>query len=111
MDSVLTHFIEPEDHDFAMLRYRDVFFIIDCPDGVLELQPHCGGLQGNTFMVFMRLSAFAPLIAKWQTSQCSFDSFSRFGICRSPVGNATDGSLTVYADDVAKVFLLQDAGQ
>ena len=25
MDSVLTHFIEPEDHDLAMLRYRDVF--------------------------------------------------------------------------------------
>ena len=35
----------------------------------------------------------------------------RFGICRNPAGNATDGSLTVYADDVAKVVLLQDAGQ
>jgi len=34
MDSVLTHFIEPEDYDLAMLRYRDVFFTIDCPDGV-----------------------------------------------------------------------------
>ena len=40
-----------------------------------------------------------------------FGFVSRFSICRSPAGNATDGSLTVYADDVAKVFLLQDAGQ
>ena len=62
-------------------------------------------------MVFMWLSAFAPFIAKLQTSQCSFGCFSRFSICRNPAGNATDGSLTVYADDVAKVFLLQDAGQ
>ena len=75
MDSVLTHFIEPEDHDLAMLRYREFLFTVDCPDGVLELQPHCGGLQGDTFMVFMWLSAFAPLIAKWQTSQCSLDCF------------------------------------
>ena len=62
-------------------------------------------------MVFMWLSAFAPLIAKRKTSQCSFGCFARFCICRSPAGNATDGSLTVYADYVAKVVLLQDAGQ
>ena len=94
-----------------MLRYRKVFFTIDCPDGVLELQPPCGGLRGDTLMVFMWLSAFAPLIAKWQTSQCSFDCFSRFSICSSLAGNATDGSLTVYADDVAKYFHWQDAGR
>ena len=46
---------------------------LDGPDAVLERQPECGGLQGDTFMVFMWLSAFAPLIAKWQTSQCSDD--------------------------------------
>ena len=73
MDSVLTHYIEPEDHDLAMLRYSFVYNRL--PRCVLELQPHCGGIQGDTFMVFLCLSAFVPLTAKWQTSQCSFDCF------------------------------------
>ena len=104
MDSMLTHFIAPEDHGLAMLRCREVLVTIDCPDGVVEPQPLCGGLQGDTLMLFMWLSAFASSIAEWQTSQCSCDCLSLFSISRSPTRHATEGSLTVYADYAAKAF-------
>ena len=62
-------------------------------------------------MVYAWLSAFAPLVANWQSSQVTFDPFYRMSICRSPKGTSSDGSLTVYADDLAKVILLQGPGQ
>ena len=62
-------------------------------------------------MLFMWLSAVASSIAEWQTSQCSCDCLSLFSISRSPTRNAAEGSLTVYADDVGKIFILRDAGQ
>ena len=90
LDAVMSHFIEPEDFDLAQLRYRDTFFVIDCPDGQLELQNKCGGLQGDVYMVYAWLSAFAPLVANWQSSQVTFDPFYRTSICRSPKGTSSD---------------------
>ena len=104
MDSMLTNCIATEDHGLAMLRYREVLVTIDCPDVVLEPQPQFGGLQGDTLMLFMWLSAFASSIAEWQTSQCSCDCLSLFSICRSLTSNALEGSLTVYTDYATKAF-------
>ena len=60
----------------------------------------------------MWLSAFAPAVADWQSSHACYDLFfSKSCICKSPAGTATDESLTVYADDLAKVLLLQNPGQ
>ena len=111
MDSALLHFIEPEDFDLPILRYRDMFFIVEGPDGVLELRPTFSGLQGVVFLVVMWLSAFAPVVADLQSSQVCYDPSSKSCICKSPAGTATGGSLTVYADDLAKVFLLQGPWQ
>ena len=106
MDETLPHFILEEDRDLAQLRYRDVFYFVECPDGCLQLKPHCGGLQGDTFMVYMWLSGFAPLVASWQMDQIGNDCFSKLCIAKSPMGVATDTSLAVCADDLSKVLVL-----
>ena len=62
-------------------------------------------------MVFMWLSAFAPLIAKWQTSQCSFDCF--LGLAFAGVLLAMQQMGVSQCTQVMwpKFVLLQDAGQ
>ena len=107
MDETLSHFVLEEDRDLAILRYRDTYFVIECPDGTVQMQSRCGGLQGDTFMVYAWLSAFAPLIAQFQTDQIEYDPLSRLCLCRAPDDKLTDSSLTIYADDLAKVFCLQ----
>ena len=109
MDKALPSFIAPEDIDVAQTRFRDVFVRIDAPDGTLHVRPGCGGLQGDVFMVFLWLSAFAPVVASWQEEQmfAQGDIFARSLLARSPVGKLTDASITVFADDLAKIRILQ----
>ena len=110
MDSALSDIVCEEDRDIAQTRYKNVYFVLDTIDGSLCMQPGSGGLQGDVFMVWMWLSGFQPLTAEWQCSQPDFDCFARACIGRSPQGSLSDGSLTVYADDIAKLLLHQRVG-
>lgn len=110
MDAALLDIVCVEDRDIAQTRYTHAFFVLDTIDGILSMQPSVGGLQGDVFMVWMWLSSFQPLIAKWQCDQPDFDCFARACIGHSPQGILSDGSVTVYADDVGKLLLHQQAG-
>ena len=68
-----------------------------------------GACKETFFMVCLWLSAFAPVVASWQEEQMFVqgDIFARSLLARSPAGKLTDTSITVFADDLAKIRLLQ----
>lgn len=109
-DAALSDIVCAEDRDIAQTRYTHIFFVLDTIDGTLSMQPFTGGLQGDVFMVWMWLSSVQPVVAKWQCEQPDVDCFARACMSRSPQGVLSDGSVTVYADDVGKLLLHQRAG-
>ena len=97
-----------EDRDLVMTRYRHAYAKLECADGCLVFKPGCGGLQGDTFMVVMWLNVFAPIVGDWQVAQLDAQGeLSKVLHCRSPNAELVDGSITVYADDLAKLIALQ----
>ena len=55
-------------------------------------------------MVVMWLNVFAPIVGEWQVAQLLSDSaLAKMLHCRSPFADLVDGSITMYADDIAKL--------
>ena len=71
MNEQLNQIVCAEDRDIAQTRYTEVYFFVDCPDQPICFSPGCGGLQGDTFMVYMWLASFSPVIGQWQITLLS----------------------------------------
>ncbi len=105
-DSVLPEVVLEKDVNIAKQCYSQACISIETFDeGVIELLPTEGGMQGSALVVELFNRAYAPAICDWQLDLAvASDEYRDFAVSHAPDGSPVDLSLGLYVDDVGKTL-------
>ena len=98
----------PEDRSLLQQRHQSTYMCISASDGVLEVCPGSGILQGDGFACVHFLEAYHPVLDGWQASL--HNAVGEEFVSKDPVsGQEAHIAITSYADDVCQKHVVQDS--
>jgi len=104
----LRELVQPEDLQLASQVFYEASVDIPAQDGVLQLTPSQGGLMGNPVIVKVFSHTFKWPVSHWLMSEMRWAPEDHNSLwIYSPITNEKlNASVTVYADDIAKMHTM-----